>query len=70
MHLLLQSVGASVRVFELLDRQSAVNHGNLRLNSLKGEVKFDNVTFSYPSRPDTIVLKVHICMHECLLFKV
>lgn len=58
----LQAVGASVRVFELLDRQSSVCDGNLQLNSLKGEIKFDSVMFSYPSRPDTVVLKVCICI--------
>ena len=56
--LILQAVGASVRVFELLDRQSSVYDGNLQLDSFKGEIKFDNVSFSYPSRPDTVVLKV------------
>ena len=54
----IQAVGASVRVFELLDRHSAVTDGRLQLGALKGEIQFDDVMFNYPSRPDNTVLKV------------
>ena len=56
-------------MFELLDRQSAVCDGSLQLSSLKGEVKFNNVTFSYPSRPDTVVLKVFNMYKVCESFQ-
>ena len=61
-------MGASVRVFELLDRHSAITDGSLQLDALKGEIQFDNVMFSYPSRPDTVVLKVcvFVCVCACM----
>ena len=55
-------MGASVRVFELLDRHSTVIDGNLQLDTLKGEIQFDDVMFNYPSRPDNVVLKVCVCV--------
>ena len=61
-----QAVGASVRVFELLDRHSTVTNGSLQLDILKGEIQFDDVMFSYPSRPDNIVLKVCVCVFVCV----
>ncbi len=54
-----KSVGATERVFELLDEvpekinsDSAVN-----IEKIKGEVTFQNVAFSYPSRKEIQVLK-------------
>ncbi|CAL8472139.1 g11681 [Coccomyxa elongata] len=57
---LIQAVGASRRVFELLDRQPRQKpSGNEKPMGAPegGEVIFDNVWFSYPSRPDVQVLK-------------
>ena len=61
-----QAVGASVRVFELLDRHSTVTDGNLQLDTLKGEIRFDDVMFNYPSRPDNVVLKVCMLVFVCV----
>ena len=62
-------MGASVRVFELLDRCSAVTDGRLQLGALKGEIQFEDVMFNYPSRPDNTVLKVcQMLLDLCLLF--
>ena len=55
-----QAVGASRRVFELLDRQPRQKpSGNEKPMGAPegGEVIFDNVWFSYPSRLDVQVLK-------------
>uniref|UniRef100_A0A9J7WX02 ABC-type antigen peptide transporter n=2 Tax=Cyprinus carpio TaxID=7962 RepID=A0A9J7WX02_CYPCA len=55
---MLNSVGAAGKVFEYLDRKSEVNiDGNLQPSDLKGHVSFQNLTFSYPRRPDHNVLK-------------
>nr|CAD58764.1 novel protein similar to human transporter 2, ATP-binding cassette, sub-family B (MDR/TAP2) [Danio rerio] len=55
---MLNSVGAAGKVFEYLDRKSEVSiDGNLMPKDLKGHVKFQNLTFSYPRRPDHNVLK-------------
>jgi ABC-type multidrug transport system fused ATPase/permease subunit len=54
----MEAIGASVRVFELLDRVPRVNYdgGFIPPNSIEGRVTFDNVYFHYPSRPDAEVL--------------
>ncbi|KAG1948516.1 antigen peptide transporter 2a [Pimephales promelas] len=55
---MLNSVGAAGKVFEYLDRKSEVStDGNLQPSDLKGHVSFQNLTFSYPRRPDHNVLK-------------
>ena len=49
--------GASERVFELLDRVPAIpSGGGAQLPSVRGEVRFESVKFSYPSRKDVPVL--------------
>lgn len=63
---LIKSSGAGDRVFFLLDRHPPPpGTGNSVVKSLeiepvevmtKGDITFDNVTFSYPSRPDSIAL--------------
>lgn len=55
---MLNSVGAAGKVFEYLDRKPQVStDGDLKPDVLKGHVKFQNLTFSYPRRPDHNVLK-------------
>lgn len=56
---LMKAVGASERVFFLLDRSPQVPFdGGHRVNRdlVEGHIKFDHVNFSYPSRPDQQVL--------------
>ncbi len=52
-----KAIGASERVFELLDRAPAVSGGEARLADVRGEVTLDGVTFAYPTRPDAPVLR-------------
>lgn len=54
----MEAIGASVRVFELLDRVPRVNYdgGIIPPHGIEGRVTFDNVHFHYPSRPDAEVL--------------
>lgn len=56
----MRAVGASTRVFSLLDREPAIptNTGIPVPTSLKrgGVIKFENVSFEYPSRKDVKVL--------------
>ncbi len=50
--------GASERIFELLDRQPAVDAGRGTVfDDVVGRVEFDGVTFAYPVRSDVDVLK-------------
>ncbi|XP_043533767.1 antigen peptide transporter 2-like [Chiloscyllium plagiosum] len=53
------SVGAAEKVFEYMDRKSSVpTDGKLVKETLKGHVEFQNVSFSYPTRPDVQALKI------------
>ena len=51
------ATGAGHRIFEILDRQPALTGGHTRLNPIQGDIQFDAVSFSYPSRPDIPVLR-------------
>ncbi|XP_022085601.1 ABC transporter B family member 1-like [Acanthaster planci] len=54
----MKAVGASIRIFDLMDRQPQVNNeGGQRLMEFIGELEFNDVHFRYPSRPDNEVLK-------------
>ncbi|XP_019323148.2 LOW QUALITY PROTEIN: ABC-type oligopeptide transporter ABCB9 [Panthera pardus] len=55
---LMQGVGAAEKVFEFIDRQPTMAHdGNLAPDHLEGRVDFENVTFTYRTRPHTQVLQ-------------
>lgn len=51
-----RSIGASERLLEILDRwdESAIASGSS--TKLRGEIKFEHVQFTYPSRPEVEVL--------------
>ncbi|KAK4351185.1 hypothetical protein RND71_030498 [Anisodus tanguticus] len=53
------SVAAS-RIFDRIDRVPEIDGEDTRglvLENIRGEVEFRNVKFTYPTRPDTVVLK-------------
>ncbi len=52
----MKALGASERVFALMDRESRVGGGTTRLPSVRGHVVLSGVDFAYPSRPDLSVL--------------
>lgn len=55
-----KAIGATERVFELLDETPEkinAEHNALPLEKIKGNVAFKNVAFSYPSRKEVEVLK-------------
>ena len=51
-----KALGASERVFELMDRRSRVSGGSERPAQVEGQVRFRQVAFAYPTRPDQPVL--------------
>lgn len=54
----MKAVGASERVFELIEREPKIKpEGGTIIPSLSGSVCFRNVGFTYPSRPDVVVLR-------------
>ena len=42
-----QAIVAAISVFTLIDEKTEVNEGNKILDHVKGDIKFDNVSFSY-----------------------
>merc|ERR1712018_869612 len=56
---MMKALGASSRLWEIIDRPPLIplNQGLIPNQPLLGHIQFDQVTFSYPSRPDIAVLK-------------
>jgi ABC-type multidrug transport system fused ATPase/permease subunit len=54
---MMAGVGASQRVFEILERDSLEKTDGLPLNQISQSIDFNNIHFSYPSRTDHEVLK-------------
>jgi ATP-binding cassette subfamily B protein len=52
-----RSIGASERLLEMLHQEDEEEPSSENIIKLKGEIKFDHVSFSYPSRIDFPVLK-------------
>lgn len=49
---LMKGVGAATRIFELQDRDSGISSTKgLKVKSAQGPIRFENVTFAYPTRP-------------------
>ena len=60
---LIKSSGASAKVFEMLNRRPEYvkipgrGQGEQAMAAMGGHIAFDNVHFSYPGRPDDVVLR-------------
>lgn len=52
-----KAVGSSERVLEILDEEPETSYSAVRPTRMRGEVEFDQVAFSYPTRPQALVLK-------------
>ena len=50
-------IGASQRVFEILEKSAAPTDTGQELHTFEGKIEFKNIHFSYPTRPDLSVLK-------------
>jgi ATP-binding cassette subfamily B protein len=51
-----KAIGASDRVFALIDRTATMANGDQTLEAVRGQIQLDGVDFTYPSRPDAPVL--------------
>ena len=63
---LMEAVGAAEKVFELIDRRPEVDlhSGSEKPDKLSGLIQFQNISFSYPTRPNVQVLKdVNFTVH-------
>lgn len=56
---ILNTVWSAEKVFKLLDRKPNMQTGHWVPEKLNGRITFDNVTLSYPSRPEKQALKVY-----------
>jgi ATP-binding cassette subfamily B (MDR/TAP) protein 10 len=59
---LMRGIGASQRTWEIIDRKPEIpiiNATDMLISPeiLKGDIKFENVSFAYPTRPDQTILK-------------
>lgn len=57
---MIRGMTAGSRVFEYLaiePKVDLIKGATIPLDRLKGEIRFENVTFAYPSRPDQVVLR-------------
>ncbi|KAL4768824.1 P-loop containing nucleoside triphosphate hydrolase protein [Aspergillus nidulans var. acristatus] len=55
---LMKGVGAASRLFELQDRQPTISPTKgTKVVSARGPIRFENVTFSYPTRPAVPIFK-------------
>ena len=52
-----KALGASERVFELIDRDPGMTDDGRKLERVSGQVVLDAVEFTYPTRPDAPVLR-------------
>jgi ABC-type multidrug transport system fused ATPase/permease subunit len=56
MNLVMTGIGASARIFEILERVPAIPlEGGIWPTQCSGEVQFHDVSFSYPSRSDPVL---------------
>ena len=54
---LMSALGATQRVFEILERTPAVSNEGIEIKDLQGTLEFQNVHFQYPARLNSEVLK-------------
>src|ERR1044072_7959679 len=57
---ILEASVAVTRIFEMIDRKPTINSNGEKgrlLKHARGEITFKDVDFSYPSRPDTLILQ-------------
>ena len=54
-----KALGASTRLFELIDREPLIpiQGGKILDSKLTGDILFENVNFSYPTRNDSLILR-------------
>jgi len=51
-----KAVGASDRIWRILDEPTTVIGGERKIDELEGRIDFDNVSFAYPTRPEEPIL--------------
>ncbi|ADN76704.1 lipid A ABC exporter, fused ATPase and inner membrane subunits MsbA [Ferrimonas balearica DSM 9799] len=57
-----RGIAAASSVFEVLDEAEAVDNGSVELKRVKGEVRFDNVTFRYNEESDPVLKQIDLAI--------
>ncbi|MBY5979807.1 lipid A ABC transporter ATP-binding protein/permease MsbA [Ferrimonas balearica] len=57
-----RGIAAASSVFEVLDEAEAVDNGSVELKRVKGEVRFDNVTFRYNAESDPVLKQIDLAI--------
>jgi len=58
---ILQSgIAASESVFKMIDKSSQKDTGSIELDRCKGELEFNNISFAYPSKSDSVLTDVSL----------
>lgn len=52
-----KAIGATERVFSLLNQSPSILDGDVQPDDCKGDIELKNVSFFYPTRPDNIILQ-------------
>jgi subfamily B ATP-binding cassette protein MsbA len=60
MSLIQRGLAAAEAVFELLDRDSEPDHGQVRLDRAHGEVRFEQVSLTYPGKTQPAIVAVDL----------
>ena len=62
----MQALGAADKVFDLIERSPKIdiNKGEASTKDVEGHVQFNNVSFTYPTRPEEPIL--HVSLVICL----
>ena len=50
---MMKGLGASERMFEILDRCPSISSEGGKTPKLKGDIKFNDISFRYPTHPST-----------------
>ena len=59
-----RGIAASTTVFELLDTQPEVDNGSYKVTRVKGELRFNQVSFSYPNQEKLALNKIDFSVKQ------
>lgn len=59
-----RGMAACQTLFSILDLETAKDHGRLQVNRVKGNIIFNNVTFSYPNRKIPSLYNINLCIES------
>lgn len=52
---IMKTLGVADKIYQYLDNAPKINNASTSLQEIKGDVSFKNISFSYPTRPDSLI---------------